>query len=122
MATQYDGNGTFKANVAISAYRGVTLNSSREAVASATAVRPDSITQRDAATGDYVAVKFFNGPGTQKISITGCPVTAADLIYAGASGQATRAGGTVVIGRAEESASTNGSIIAFTPMSVVPTT
>jgi len=116
MATQYDGNGSFEADAAISAFRGVTLNADNEVAASATAVRPDGIVQEDAAAGDYVAVKFLNGPGSQKISITGCPVTVGDLIYAAAAGQACRTGGTVVIGRSQTSVNSNGAIIAFTPM------
>jgi hypothetical protein len=116
MATQYDGNGSFKASAAISAFRGVTLNSSNELAVSATAVRPDGIIQQDVASADYVSVKFINGPGSQKISITGCPVTVGDLIYAADNGQACRTGGTVVIGRSQASVNSNGAIIAFTPL------
>lgn len=115
MATQFEGNGTFTANAAISAFRGVTISNNRGVGASATAVIPNGITQRDADTGDVVTVKFFRGPGTHKISVTGCPVTVGDTIYAGSSGQATKTGGTVTIGTALTTATTNGSIIEFLP-------
>jgi hypothetical protein len=111
MATQFEGAGSFLANSAISAFRGVTLSTNRGIGASATAVVPLGITQQDADSGNMVAVKFLHDSGTYRISITGCPVTAGDVIFAGANGQATRTGGTVTIGRALESASTNGSII-----------
>jgi len=117
MASQFDGNnGSFLANAAISAFRGVTISNNRGIGASATAVRPSGVTQEDAESSDYVAVKFLdNSAGTLKISVTGCPVTIGDAIFAGAAGQATRTGGTVTIGTALESATTNGSVIEFLP-------
>lgn len=116
MATQFEGNGSFLANAAISAWRGVTVSNNRGVGASATAVRPEGVTQFDAESGDYIAVKFLdNSGGTLKISVTGCPVTTGDTIFAGANGQATRTGGTVTIGKALETATENGSIIEFIP-------
>lgn len=113
MATQFEGSGSFLANSAVSAFRGVTLSSNRGIAASATAVLPLGITGTDAASADFVDVKFLNNSGTFRISITGCPVTVGDVIFAGADGQATKTGGTVTLGRALNSASTNGSIIEF---------
>lgn len=113
MATQFEGSGSFLANSAVSAFRGVTLSSNRGIGASATAVRPLGVTGSDAASADYVEVKFLNNPGTFRISVTGCPVTIGDAIFCGADGQAVRTGGTVTLGRALNSASTNGSIIEF---------
>lgn len=117
MASQFDGNnGSFVANAAISAFRGVTISNNRGIGASATAVRPSGVTQQDADSSDFVAVKFLdNSAGTLKVSVTGCPVTIGDAIFAGAAGQATLDGGTVTIGIALQSASTNGSIIEFLP-------
>ena len=116
MATQFEGNGSFLANAAVSAFRGVTISNNRGVGASATAVIPDGLVQRDADSGDYVAVKFFSGPGTQKISITGAPVTVGDFIYAGANGQATKTGGTVTMGKSLTTTATNGDIIEFVPV------
>lgn len=113
MASQIDNNvGSFLANSALSAFRGVTISNNRGVGASATAVRPFGVSQQDVESGDYIAVKFLdNSSGTFKISVTGCPVTVGDAIYAGANGQATRTGGTVTIGYALTTAATNGSII-----------
>jgi len=118
MSTQYTGAGSFELDAALSAYRGVTLNSDNEMAASSSATRPDAITQEDGDTGEYIACKFMYGAGTQKISITGCPVTIGDLIYAGAAGQATRTGNAIVIGRSRTTvaAAGNGTIIEFIPM------
>lgn len=119
MATQFAGDGSYATAAAISAFRGVTLGSAGTIAASATGVIPVAIVQRDAGSGDYVRVKFFSGPGTHKISITGCPVTLGDAIFAGSSGQAYRSGGYITgaltVGIAGESASTNGTIITFVP-------
>jgi len=115
MATQSNGAGSFLANAVITAFHGVTISNNRGIGASATAVVPIGIAQRDAAAGDYVTVKFFSGPGTHKMSITGAPVTRGDIVYAGTAGQCVRTGGTVAIGIALNSASTNGSIIEVAP-------
>ena len=66
MATQYIGAGTFLANEAITAFRMVTISNTRGVGLSATGTRPDGVAQNDAASGDYVTVKFMTGPGTQK--------------------------------------------------------
>lgn len=116
MSTQLEGNGSFVTSAAISAFRGVTLGTDRRVAASATAVLPLGYTQQDADSGDAVSVKFFNGPGTIRVSVTGCPVTAGDAVFAGAAGQVVRTGGTVTVGRALESASVDGTIIEIAPL------
>ena len=113
MATQFESSGSFIANSAVSAFRGVTLSTNRGIGASATAVRPLGITVEDASSSDYVAVKFLNNNGTFRISVTGTPVTTGDVLFCGADGQATRTGNAITLGRALQSASTNGSIIEF---------
>lgn len=115
--SQFEGNGSFEASAAISAFRGVTLDSSRKVAASATAVIPLAVTQMDADTGDFAPVKFvLNGNGTFRISVTGCPVTLADVVFCGANGQATRTGSAITLGRALQSATTNGAIIEVAPL------
>ena len=113
--SQFEGTGSFEAASAVSAFRGVTLDTSRKVAASATAVVPLGFTQFDADAGDFVAVKFLNNQGTVRVSLTGAPVTANDIVFAAASGQVCRTGGTVTVGRALESASTNGSVIEIQP-------
>jgi len=119
MATQYDsGFGTFAAAAAISANRLVKVNSSGQ-IAAATTANNDihGVTQEDAnAAGDYVSIKFFAGPGTQRVSVTGCPVTVGDTVYSSTNGQVSRTGGTVTVGVALESANSNGAIIQILPL------
>lgn len=118
MATQYDnGFGTFPVAAAISANRLVKVNSSGQ-VAAATTANNDihGVTMRDADTSDYVTIKFFNGPGTYRVSVTGCPVTVGDTVYSSTSGQVSRTGGTVTVGVALESANSNGAIIQILPL------
>lgn len=118
MATQFNGAGSFEADAAISAFRLVKFNSDSEVAAATTAdVGILGVTQHDVdAAGDFVTVKFFAGPGTHKVSVTGCPVTAGDTVYSALLGQVCRTGGTVTVGTALESASTNGSIIQISPV------
>lgn len=88
------------------------MGTDRTVAASATAVIPLGVTQQDADSGDAVAIKFTPGnPGTFRVSVTGCPVTANDTVFWGSSGQVCRTGGTVTAGRALNSATTNGTII-----------
>lgn len=118
MATQYDsGFGTFPVAAAISANRLVKVNSSGQ-VAAATTANNDihGVTQDDADTSGYVAIKFFAGPGTHRVSVTGCPVTVGDTVYSALSGQVCRTGGTVTVGVALESANSNGAIIQILPL------
>lgn len=117
MSSYVEGNGSFVTSAAISAFRGVTLATDRTVAASATAVLPLGFTIQDADSGDAVAIKFINNSGTFLASITGCPVTANDVVFAGASGQVTRTGGTVTVGRALQSATSNGSIIEVASLS-----
>lgn len=118
MAIQYDnGFGTFPVAAAISANRLVKVNSSGQ-VAAATTANNDihGVTQDDAAASDYVSIKFFAGPGTQRVSVTGCPVTVGDTVYTALLGQICRTGGTVTAGVALESANSNGAIIQILPL------
>lgn len=112
MATQYEGDGTFLANSALSAHRGVTISSNRGVGNSATANIPDGFTRYDIASGDYVAVKFFAAGGTHKCEVTGTPVTVGDTLYAGAAGRVTPVG-TVTVGKSLSTSATNGSVIEF---------
>jgi hypothetical protein len=115
MATQYLGNGTFLANTTITAFQGVVISSNRGVgLSSATAL--DGFAQIDAASGDYVTVRFAHSDGTIKAVITGTPVTVGDTLYLAASGLVSTTG-TVTIGKSlSTQASGNGSaVIEFIP-------
>jgi hypothetical protein len=110
MATQLNGTGSFLANAALSAFRAVAISSNRGVGLNPNTAVPIGFTQQDIASGGFVAVKFFSGPGTQKCSVTAVPVTVGDAIYAAANGQVSTTG-TVLVGRSLTTAATNGSII-----------
>ena len=115
MATQFEGNGTFLANLAVSAFRGVILSSNGGITYSGDTAIPLGFTQEDAASGDYVTVKFFFGPGSHKCELTGQPVTVADTLYAGALGRMSTTG-TITVGKAGTSSTSNGEVIRFFPI------
>jgi hypothetical protein len=115
MATQYLGNGTFLANATITAFQGVVISNNRGVgLSSATAL--DGFAQIDAASGDYVTVRFAHSDGTIKAVITGTPVTVGDTLYLAASGLVSTTG-TVTVGKSlSTQASGNGSaVIEFLP-------
>lgn len=115
MATQVNGPGSYAANAAMSAFRAVVLSSNRGVGLAPNTAVPLGFIQQDVASGDYVAVKFFSGPGTHKASITVAPVTVGDVVFAGANGQVSTTG-TITVGQSQTTASANGSIIEINPI------
>ena len=115
MATQYLGNGTFLANATITAFQGVVISNNR-GVGLSTSTACDGIAQLDAASGDYVTVRFLHSAGTIKAVVTGTPVTVGDNLYLAASGLVSTTG-TVTVGKSlSTQASGNGSaVIEFIP-------
>ena len=118
MSTQFNGSGSFAANSAISAFRAVAISSNRGVGLNPNNATPIGFTQQDVASGDYVAVKFFSGPGTQKCAVTVTPVTVGDSLFAGASGFVSTTG-TVTVGRSLTTTSTDGGIIKIEPLNVI---
>jgi len=116
MATQYLGAGTFLANTTVTAYLGVVLSSNR-GVGLSTTGSCDGFALVDGNSGDYVSVGFLTNNGTLKATITSAPVTVGDTIYLGSSGLVSTTG-TVTIGKALTTASSNGSVIEFLPKNV----
>jgi hypothetical protein len=110
MATQLAGNGTFVANTALSAFRAVVLSNNRGITYAGASAIPDGFSGADAASGDYVDVKFFFNGGTHKCEITACPVTVGDALYAGALGRVSTTG-TITVGKSLTTATANGSVI-----------
>ena len=78
MSTLYSGNGTFLANTTVTAFRAVVLSSNGGITLNSGTTRPDGFALTDAASGDYVSVKFFHNPGTQKGTLSIAPVTIGD--------------------------------------------
>ena len=115
MATQYLGNGTFLANTTITAFQGVVISNNR-GVGLSTSTACDGFAQIDAASGDYITVRFLHSAGTMKAVVTGTPVTVGDSIYLAASGLVSTTG-TVTVGKSlSTQASGNGSaVIEFIP-------
>jgi hypothetical protein len=108
MATQFNGAGSFLANAAITAFRAVAISTNRGVGLNPDTAVPLGFAQRDAASGDYVAVKFFGDSGTQKAS-TAVIVTVGNTLYAAANGQVSTTG-TVVVGRSLTTAAANAII------------
>jgi hypothetical protein len=115
MATQYDGDGSFLANADVSAFRAVAISDNRGVGLNPNNAAPIGFTQQDAASGAYVAVKFFAGPGTQKCAVTAAPVTVGNTLYAAANGFVAPTG-TVTVGRSLTTAADNASIIELVPV------
>jgi hypothetical protein len=112
MSTQYFGAGTFLANEVITAFRLVSISSNGGVGLSATAGSADAVAQIDAASGDYVSVKFLHDGGTQKGTLVAGPVTAGNTLFVGASGQVST-NGTVTVGKALTTTATSGAVIEF---------
>jgi hypothetical protein len=115
MATQVNGTDSFLANSSISAFRAVAISSNRGVGLNPNSAVPMGFTQQDVASGSFVQVKFFFGPGSQKCSVTATPITIGNTLYAGADGRLSVTG-TVTVGRALQNASANGAVISIEPV------
>lgn len=112
MATQYFGAGTFLANEVITAFRLVSISSNGGVLLSTTGSNADGVAQIDAASGDFVSVKFLHDGGTQKGTLVAGPVTAGNTLFVGASGQVST-NGTVTVGKSLTTTATSGAVIEF---------
>lgn len=119
MATANFGPRAYLANAAISAFRAVVLSNNGGVGLATNSVAPDGFAQIDVASGDYASVRAHIDGGTQKGVLTAAPVTAGDLLYAGATGYVSTTG-TVVVGKSLTTTggaanAANGSVIEFIP-------
>lgn len=112
MSTQYSGNGTFLANTVVTAFRAVVLSSNGGITLNSGSTKPDGFALTDAASGDYVSVKFLHNPGTQKGALSASPITIGDVVYAANAGNVSPTG-TVAIGKSLTTSSVTGAIIEF---------
>ena len=114
MSTLYSGNGTFLANTTITAFRAVVLSSNGGVTLNSGTTKPDGFAQIDAASGDYVSVKFLHSDGTQKGALSAAPITIGDIVYAANAGNVSPTG-TVAIGKALTTSAVTGAVIEFIP-------
>jgi hypothetical protein len=113
MGTQNDFSRSFQATSAMSAYRRVTIASTGKiGYASSTAVG-SGIIQRDVDASDWVAVRLA-GTGSMLCSVTACPITMGDTVYAAVTGQVAVTG-TITVGVAVNSATENGTLLEYIP-------
>ena len=112
MSTLYSGNGTFLANTTVTAFRAVVLSTNGGITLNSGSTKPDGFALTDAASGDYVSVKFLHNPGTQKGSLSAAPITVGDVVYAAFAGNVSPTG-TVVIGKSLSTSAVTGTVIEF---------
>lgn len=110
----YSGNGTFLANTTVTAFRAVVLSTNGGVTLGTASTKPDGFAITDAASGDYVGVKFFHNPGTQKGSSAVSVIAIGDTLYAAAAGEVSTTG-TVAVGKALSANTTTGGIVEFIP-------
>lgn len=114
MSTLYTGNGTFLANTTVTAFRAVVLSTNGGITLNSGSTKPDGFALTDAASGDYVSVKFFHNSGTQKGALSAAPITIGDTVYAANAGNVSPTG-TVAVGKSLTTSAVTGAIIEFIP-------
>lgn len=86
MSTQANGLGSFLANQALTAFRCVVVSNNGGVTYNVLATMPHGIVEVDAASGDYVPVRFILANlGSMKGTISGA-CTAGDFLYSAAAG------------------------------------
>jgi hypothetical protein len=110
----YNDRGSFLANTTITAFRAVVLSSNGGVTLNVGSTKPDGFALIDAASGDYVSVKFLHNPGTQKGALSASPITVGDIVYAANAGNVSPTG-TIVIGKSLTTSAVTGAIIEFIP-------
>ena len=113
-----EGSKSFEAAEALEQARRVKVNSSGTVeYADADAVG-DGVTMQRAASGETVAVRMFNNPGTYEITGAGS-FSVGDTVYAAADGKVqavpTAAGTYYKVGKAMEASAADGNIVEIFP-------
>lgn len=98
MATLFNGQGSLLANLSISAFRAVVISNNGGVTYAGNTDIPLGFAQADAASADYVAVRFTFGEQSHKFVASGT-ITAADTLYAAALGKLASTG-TITVGKA----------------------
>jgi hypothetical protein len=112
MSTIVSDRGSFLANTTITAFRAVVLSNNGGLTLASGSAKPDAFALIDAASGDYVSVKFLHNSGTQKGVLTGAPITCGDVVYIGNAGTVGPVG-TIAIGKAITTSAVTGTVIEF---------
>lgn len=112
MATTYIDNGTFQATVIVTANRLLTISTTGAVTYTAANGKPDGLAVTDAAIGDYVAMRFIQSGGTQKVETAVSVVAIGDTIYSAALGTVSTTG-TQAVGKALSASSVTGTDIEF---------
>jgi hypothetical protein len=112
MSTVYLDNGTYVANVTVTAYRLLSVGTNGGVTYTAANGKPDGISLTDAASGDYVAVRYIQNGGTQKAESAVSVIAVADTLYSAALGTVSTTG-TQAIGKALSASTTTGTIVEF---------
>jgi hypothetical protein len=113
MATSFQNSGTFVANSAITAFRLVSISSTRGVGLAATASLPDGVAMIDAASGDQISVQFLGGT-TIKATLLAGPVAVGDTLFSTANGTVAITG-TITVGKSLTTASDASAIIEILP-------
>jgi hypothetical protein len=112
MSTQYFDNGTYQATVAVTAFRLLAISTTGAVTYCAANGKPDGVAVTDAASGDYVAVRYIQANGTQKGESSVSVIAIGDTLYSGALGTVSTTG-TQVIGKALSASSATGTVVEF---------
>lgn len=120
MAIQSDFTRGFRPAAAMSAYRRVLVDTNGYINLAGNTVIGQGVLQNDVTADSWqTGIVRFNGVGSMRVSITACPATLGDTLYAAANGQVAPTG-TVVVGKLiDSSASTNGTEIEMIPGTAV---
>jgi len=114
MSTFYNGRGTFLANTVVTAFRAVVLSSNGGVTLNVGTTKPDAFALTDAASGDYVSVKFHHDGGTLKGTLSAAPITVGDIVYSANAGNVSPTG-TIAIGKSLTTSAVTGAVIEFLP-------
>lgn len=117
MSTLYTGRGTFLANTTITAFRSVVLSSNGGVTLGSGSAKPDGWALTDAASGDYVAVKFHHDGGTLKGTLSAAPITVGDVVYAANAGNVSPTG-SIAVGKSLSTSAVTGAVIEFIPNTI----
>ena len=112
MSTLNESSRTFLANTTITAFRAVVLSTNGGVTLNVAATKPDGFAITDAASGDYVGVRFHQAPGTQKGYSAVSVVAVGDVLYAAAAGGVSTTG-TIVVGKSLSANTVTGGIVEF---------
>lgn len=108
---------TYVAGEAIEPFRGVTINTSGQAVYAGAGVPHDGISEQRVASADPLTVRLRNAQGTRKVCVVTASGSVGDKLYAAASGKASKTKAGRALYEALEAWTAANSIIEVQPLS-----